>query len=271
MQLASQVDKLSFFKDEDEPELKERTNSCEDVHQSSQYEPLDSGERAGVQAVETNSSKSAENSPYLIPTVVEDERCRSTLAKADKIQQQEEAPASGTSKLLQIIEPSRVQAEEEIGRLTQDELRLFLKLCKDPSVAQQFGTTASAGDTMTSSTVTSSETSSQDNSYMPAPQATTVSVASPANAHEYPREYLTAAQDSSVTDYSSTPGGDASNGFSSGLFIASGSEKNSRGRQCGDEVKAVSTFVAEAGVSCPFADAAKKAPEVVSATIVGAN
>ena len=51
-----------------------------------------------------------------------------------------------------------MQAEEEIGRLTQDELRLFLKLCKDPSVAQQFG--ASAGDTMTSSTVTSSETSS---------------------------------------------------------------------------------------------------------------
>ena len=35
MQLASQVDKLSFFKDEDERELKERTNSCEDVHQSS--------------------------------------------------------------------------------------------------------------------------------------------------------------------------------------------------------------------------------------------
>ena len=84
MQLASQVDKLSFFKDEDEPELKERTNSCEDVHQGSQYEPLDSGERAGAQAVETNSSKSAENSPCLIPTVVEDERCRSNFAKVEK-------------------------------------------------------------------------------------------------------------------------------------------------------------------------------------------
>ena len=89
-------------------------------------------------------------------------------------------PVSDTSKLLQIIEPSRVQAEEEIGRLTQDELRLFLKLCKDPSVAQQLGSsTGGYGDTMTSSTVTSSETSSQDNSYMAAPQVA-VSVASPA-------------------------------------------------------------------------------------------
>ena len=140
---------------------------------------------------------------------------------------------------------------------------------------------------MTSSTVTSSETSSQDNSYMPAPQAS-VSVASPAYALEYPREYLTAAQDSSVTDYSSTPGGEncAVNGFSSGLFIASGSESYSRHRQCDEEddgsreVKAVSNFVAEAGVSCnastasrspnPIADAAEKAPEV-SVTIVGAN
>ena len=113
---------------------------------------------------------------------------------------------------------------------------------------------------------------------MPAPQAA-VSVASPAYTHEYPREYLTAAQDSSVTDYSSTPSGEncAVNGFSSGLFIASGSESNSRHRQCGDEVKAVSTFVAEAVVSsnaattsCTITDAAKKAPEV-SVTIVGAN
>ena len=72
------------------------------------------------------------------------------------------------------------EAEEEIGRLTQDELRLFLKLCKDPSVAQQLvSSSRGCGDTMTSSTVTSSETSSQDNSYMPAPQVA-VSVASPA-------------------------------------------------------------------------------------------
>ena len=112
-------------------------------------------------------------------------------------------------------------------------------------------------------------------------------MASPAYAHEYPREYLTAAQDSSVTDYSSTPGGEncAVNGFSSGLFIASGSESYSRHRKCDEEdgsreVKAVSTFVAEAGVSSnaitasraanPITDSAEKAPEV-SVTIVGAN
>jgi len=129
MQMASRVDQLSFFQEADEPEAKERTNSCEDVHQSSQFEPLeigeDSGERVGAQATETNSSKSAENSPNL--STIED-RSR-VLAKADTTQCYEVTPTSGSSKLLQMINPSRLQADEEIGNLTEDQLKLFLKLC----------------------------------------------------------------------------------------------------------------------------------------------
>ena len=54
-----------------------------------------------------------------------------------------------------IAEPTRDQAEEEIGKLTPDELKLFLKLCRDRTIAHKL-----ASDAMTSSTVTSSETSS---------------------------------------------------------------------------------------------------------------
>lgn len=75
------------------------------------------------------------------------------------------APTTSSSKLLQMIKPVRVQADEEIENLTEAQLKLFLKLCRDPSVAKQLATGSS--DTMTSSTVTS-ETSSQDNSYVPA-------------------------------------------------------------------------------------------------------
>ena len=172
MQLASRVDQLSFFQDDNEPEAKERTNSCEGIHhKSSQYEPLDSGVECGAQAAETNSSKSAENSPSLIP--VEDDRGAfgpSTLipSASDKVQQpqrqgaeaaaasMEVSSCSSSSKLLQMIaEPTREQAEEEIGKLTPDELKLFLKLCRDRTVAHKL-----ASDAMTSSTVTSSETSS---------------------------------------------------------------------------------------------------------------
>ena len=77
----------------------------------------------------------------------------------------EVSSGSSSSKLLQMIaEPTREQAEEEISKLTPDELKLFLKLCRDRTVAHKL-----ASDAMTSSTVTSSETSSQDNSYTPAP------------------------------------------------------------------------------------------------------
>ena len=75
------------------------------------------------------------------------------------------APITSSSKLLQMIKPARVQADEEIGNLTDAQLQLFLKLCKDPSVAKQLAVGGS--DTMTSSTVTS-EHSSQDNLYLPA-------------------------------------------------------------------------------------------------------
>ena len=46
MQMASRVDQLSFFQEADEPEAKERTNSCEGVPQSSSqfFEPLEIGE-----------------------------------------------------------------------------------------------------------------------------------------------------------------------------------------------------------------------------------
>ena len=52
MQMASRVDQLRFFDEADEPEAKERTNSCEDILKNSQFEPLeireDSGERIGA-------------------------------------------------------------------------------------------------------------------------------------------------------------------------------------------------------------------------------
>ena len=217
--MASRVDQLSFFEADDEPEAKERTNSCEDVHQSSQFEPLeigeDSGDRAGAQAVETNSSKSAENSPKL----------------------EGGAPTTGNaSKLLQIIEPSRVQAEEEIGRLTQDELKLFLKLCKNPNVAMQLG--VSGSDAMTSSTVTS-ETSSQDNSYMPAPQVATSPAFCQVSAQEYHK--------TQCSDHSSTPVAGASKseeGHSgvSTLFITPTPYQEKAGER---QVNTISNFVAD--------------------------
>ena len=94
-----------------------------------------------------------------------------------QVQSRPIAASEGTSKLLQMIaEPTREQAEEEIGRLTPDELKLFLKLCRDRTVAHKLAVASiAATDAMTSSTVTSSETSSQDNSYTPAPQAITAS------------------------------------------------------------------------------------------------
>ena len=136
MQMASRVDQLSFFEEADEPEAKERTNSCEDVHQTSQFEPLEIGEDAGemvkAQAAETNSSKSAENSPNL--SAIQDHS--RLLSRFDSASSQDMQTTASSSKLLQMIKPSREQADEEIGNLTEAQLKLFLKLCKDPSVAK---------------------------------------------------------------------------------------------------------------------------------------
>ena len=176
MQMASKVDQMSFFDEADEPEGKERTNSCQDgdLH----YEPLgrsatnDSNDCLAA-ADDANSSKSAENSPTC--------DSQTLLAKAGLIMDDCSAGQPTTSsKLLQMI---NIEAEEtsstkrEVENLSEQEATLFLKLvklCKNPNLAQQLmspeaGCGATGADTTTtaSSDVTS-ETSSQDNCYLSA-------------------------------------------------------------------------------------------------------
>jgi len=182
MQMASKVDQMSFFDEADEPEGKERTNSCQDgdLH----YEPF--GRTAtGVSndclapADDANSSKSAENSPSC------DDSTRLTKVgmMAGDYTKSSAGQLATSSKLLQMI---NIEADEtsptkrEVENLSEEEASLFLKLvklCKDPQLAKQFmspeaGCGAGAADatTMASSDVTS-ETSSQDNCYLSAQAA----------------------------------------------------------------------------------------------------
>ena len=174
MQMASKVDQMSFFDEADEPEGKERTNSCQDGD-SFHYEPL-GGSKGGIQgglsgAEDANSSRSAENSP------TRDESTRLTTGAVKMPYNYSGADQqASSSKLLKMINieadvDSPTQQEAGGAPHENDALTIeFTSLSKDARKAQQFTSPVADGarvgdaNTKASSTITS-ETSSQDNGY----------------------------------------------------------------------------------------------------------
>ena len=82
MQMASRVDQNDFFHEFDQPEAKERKNSCHE-DQRSKLIPLreDSSLIERMQANETNSSKSAENSQIQTAAASQDNSPQTDLEK----------------------------------------------------------------------------------------------------------------------------------------------------------------------------------------------